>query len=588
MQEDKKITRFLKKRPMVTAGLAVAAIVVLGVIILEIFVIKDKDPTKEMPTFVAKQGPLRISIIESGTINAREQVVIKNEIEGTTTILSLVPEGTLVKKGDLLVELDASKLLDEKIDQEIVVQNADADFVQARENLAVVENQAQSDMDIAELTLEFAKQDLEKYIKGEYPTEVNEAKAQITLAKEELQRAEENLKWSKKLYEEKYLSQMELQADELAVNKKKLDLELAESNLQLLKDFTYKRQLAQLESNVKQAKMALERTIRKAGADVVQAKAKLTAKESELERQKDKLKKFEEQIAKAKIYAPADGLVIYATSAKGSWHGNSEPLEEGSQVREREELIYLPTALSMRADVKIHEASMKKVEVGLPAIIKVDALLDKVFTGRVAKIAPLPDAQMVWLNPDLKVYNAEIYIDGEDINLRTGMSCNAEIIVEEYRDATYIPLQAVVRIKNQPTVYVSNGKSFEPREVNIGLDNNKMVRILKGLQPGENVLLTPPFAPASVEHAEEAIVAETTPSLIQKPLSESSEQEPVADKQEGKQKRSDRAPGETGTAKLTAEQRQKMREEFEKMSPEEKEKVRQRRKNKEQESDGNK
>jgi len=374
----------------------------------------------------------------------------------------------------------------------------------------------------------------------------------------------------------------------LAANKKKLDVELARNNLQLLKDFTYKRQLAQLESDVKQAEMALERAGRKAKADVIQAESVLRAKQSELERQKDKLKKNGEQIEKTKIYAPSDGLAIYATSVRGSFHGNEQPLEEGRQVREREELIYLPTALSVRADVKIHEASMKKVDLGLPAIIKVDALQDKVFTGRVAKIAPLPDAQMAWLNPDLKVYNAEIYIDGEDSNLRTGMSCNAEIIIEEYKNATYIPLQAVSRIKNQPTVYVMNSKTFEPRQVDIGLDNNKMVRIIKGLQPGENVLLTPPFAPATVEHTGEAVVAETTPSSIQKPLSDSSEQGPAADKQQGKQKRSDQAPGETRTAKLTAEQRQKTREEFEKMSPQEQEKIRQQRKNRGRESGENK
>ena len=105
MQEDKKIFRILKQRPIVITVVAVAALMVIGAIVLKLFVFEEKDPTKEMPTFEVKQGPLRISIIESGTMNAREQVVIKNEVEGTTTILSLVPEGALVKKGDLLWHL---------------------------------------------------------------------------------------------------------------------------------------------------------------------------------------------------------------------------------------------------------------------------------------------------------------------------------------------------------------------------------------------------------------------------------------------------------------------------------------------------
>jgi len=86
--------------------------------------------TEQAPlTFVARQGPLRISVIESGTIQAREQVIIKNQVSKRTTILYLIPEGTQVNKADLLVELDASELLDEKINQEIDVQNANAEQI---------------------------------------------------------------------------------------------------------------------------------------------------------------------------------------------------------------------------------------------------------------------------------------------------------------------------------------------------------------------------------------------------------------------------------------------------------------------------
>ena len=98
-----------------------------------------------------------------------------------------------VKKGDLLIELDSSDLLDRQIDQEIRVQNAEASFIRARENLAVAENQAKSDIDKAELTFEFAKQDLTKYNEGEYPNQLKESESRITLAQEKVQRAEEKL-----------------------------------------------------------------------------------------------------------------------------------------------------------------------------------------------------------------------------------------------------------------------------------------------------------------------------------------------------------------------------------------------------------
>ena len=543
----------------------------------------SKGMDVNIATFTVKRGPLTISIIESGTIQAREQEIIKSEVEGRTTILSLVDEGINVKKGDLLIELDSSGLIDYKIDQEISVQNAEASFIRARENLAVAENQAKSDVDRAELDYEFAKQDLTKYNEGEYPNQLKESESRITLAQERVQRAEEKLEWSKKLYEEKYLSQTELQADELAANKEKLDLELAISNLDLLKNFTNKRQIAELKSDVSQAKMALERTIRKAKADVIQAEANLRATKSEYKRQQDKLQKLEEQIVKTKIYAPSDGQVIYATSAQGHrWRGNDEPLDEGRDVREREELIYLPTTSSVNAEVNIHESSMDKVSLDMPAMVTVDALPGKVFTGYVARIAPLPDPTSVWLNPDLKVYNTDIFLDNNDETLRTGMSCKAEIIIKQYDNAVYVPVQAVLRVKGSPTVYVVKGKTHEPRKVRMGLDNNRMVHITSGLEKGEVVMLAPPLAEGTIENLREPA---KTPEAARDTEAMTRPERPDGNRprrgaQEGErrgsqqgEKRRGRRQGMGDQQNMSPEQMQKMRERLKKMTPEEKQKA---------------
>jgi len=342
VQINKSKLSFLRAK--LPVFIAIIVLVIIGVAAVAFNRSGSKDSSAgDMPIFAVKQGPLKISITESGTIQAREQIIIKSEVEGRTTILSLVEEGTNVKQGELLVELDVSNLLDGKVDQQIRVQNAEASFIRARENLAVAENQAKSDVDKAELTLDFARQDLKKYLEGEYQNQCKEMEARITLAQQELRVAEEELKWSRILFEKEYISQTELQADELSENKRKLDLELAENNLRLLEDFTYPRKLAELESDVKQAEMALERTTRKAKADVVQAEADLRAKDSEFKRQQDKLAKIEEQIEKAKIYAPADGLVIYATSAKGAGTATMNPWTRGERfTSERSLFIFRP------------------------------------------------------------------------------------------------------------------------------------------------------------------------------------------------------------------------------------------------------
>ncbi len=559
----------------------------------------DAGAAGKVALFAAREGPLRITVTESGTIKPKDQVIITSQVEGRTTILFLVPEGVRVKKGQLLVELDASKLEDVKVDQEIRVQNAEAAAIRSRENLEVVRSQGESDVDKMELALRFARDDLRKYREGEYPNRVKELEARITLAEEDVHRTEEKLKWSKVLFEEKYLAETELQADELAAKKARLDLELAQNNLALFKEYTCKRTLAQLESDVKQGVMALERVKRKAAADLVQAKADLTAKESEYRRQQSKLQKITEQIAKARIVAPTDGLVVYATSAKASWRGNKEPLDEGQEVRERQELIYLPTASTFVAEVKVHESSLDKIRTGLPVRVTLDAVPGREFSGTVTRIAPLPDAQSMFMNPDLKIYRTQITINGGGDVLRTGMTCQAEIIVAEYPRALYVPVQSVVRVNGRPTVYVWRDGLAVPRTVKIGLDNNRMVRVLDGLTAGEEVLLSPPLQrSAALEQAGTAPGGAAVP--VAKHLGSVAPKRRTARGAPGKSaspgpgsvrpRKSTRGPvpgaakrrpgfgkgGRGGRRDLTPEQARQLRERFRKMTPEQREAVRKR------------
>ena len=497
--------------------LPAAALVILLILVFALRGEVGQNGAGAMPFFKVRKGPLTINVTESGTIQAREQVILKNEVEGRTTIIYLVEEGARVKVGDLLVELDASSLQDSQIQQQIQAQNAEADFIQARENLEVVKSQAESDVSRAKLDFQFAEEDLQKYLEGEYPTQLKKMEADITLKREQLERAKQKMEWSGKLFTEKYISKTEYEGDKLSAQSADLQFQLAQDALDLFKEYTHERQLTELKADVEQKKMALDRVERKAKADVVQAEARLKARESEYNRQKDRLEKNEEQISKTKITAPINGMVVYATSARRSWHGNEAPLAEGQELRERQELIYFPTADTMRAEVKIHESSLKKIKPGLSVNIRIDALPGRQFSGKVTKIAPLPDAQSMWMNPDLKVFSTLIDIDQDGSDMRTGMSCKAEIIIDTLSDVLYVPVQAVIRKGDQAYAYLKNGKQLEARPISIGLDNNSMVHVIEGLKEGEDVVLTPPLA-----QGESAAVP-----LIQQPATETQESMPA-------------------------------------------------------------
>jgi len=495
-----KLQEIIKKRPAVSvAGIAVLVFVLWGVMSL----FSGEDAQSSIPTYTAKQGPLKISITETGTIQPAEKVIVKNEVEGSTTIVSIVEEGTKVKKGDLMMELDSSTLSDKKVDQEISVQNADASRIDANENYEVSKNQAQSDIESAKLAYEFAQLDLKKYIEGEYPDQLKESESNITVAEEEVAQAKDTLDWSKKLYEEGYLSQSELEKDTLSYTQKQLSVELKKAAKDLLVNYTNKRQLAKLESDVTQAKAALERTTRKAKANVAQAEANKAAKQAEYERQVAKLKKIENQLAATKIYAPADGTIIYATSAEQSrsrFGGQTEPLKLGNSVKERQDLIHLPTTKGFTVSISVPESSIDKVKIGLPVLITVDTIPNVVYTGKVTYVSNVVNAQNAFMNPDLKVYDTTIAMEnGGDMDLlRSGMSCTAEVVIDQYEKATYIPVQAVMSVGGKPTVYVVKGSKLKPRTVETGMDNNIVIRIASGLEPGEVVSLSPPLAQAAV------------------------------------------------------------------------------------------
>jgi HlyD family secretion protein len=486
-----------RRKPYKILG-ATALVAALALVVLWLTVVRGgEDTAGTVATVAAQRGPLTISVPAAGILKAKDPEIIRNSLEGRATIISIIPEGTHVMPGDVLVELDVSALIDGRVDQVILVKNAEAAFINARETMAIAESQAASDVELAELNLQFAEQDLKKYTGkgGQYENDLAAAEGKIKLNAEEKTKAQDYLEWSQKLFNEKYLSKTQLQADQLALQRADLNLQVATNDALLLKKYMYNRQVAQLTSDVNQARMALERTKAKARANIAQAKAGLGAKEQEYQRQQDKLTKIDDQITKGKLVAPTEGMVVYATSAGGGHgHENRQPLADGVQVWERQELIYLPRSTSTIAEVDVQEASLQKVHAGLPALVTVEALADKKLMGTVTRIAPLPDPQSMWMNPDMKIYKTEIALDTDDPTLRSGMNCKAEIIVEQHADAVYIPVETVLRVGGQPTVYVLNEDGeTEQRKVEIGLDDKSMVRVISGLREGELVLSTPPL-----------------------------------------------------------------------------------------------
>lgn len=456
----------------------------------------------EMRTSLVKEGPLWITLTERGTINATNQVVLPSEVEGVTQVVWLVQESAYVGVGDLLVRLDSSRLDDELVNRQIMEQNSEADYISARESLGVIKNQAKSDVNKANLAVQFATEDFKKYVEGDYPNELKDAQATATLAEAESEAREVDFNGSERLYKDEFISAVELNSAKRRLERTQVDHELAIANVKFLKEFTFKRNVTQFESDLEESKRALERTKLKASADVVQGEARLNAAQAKYAREQDKLEKVTDQLTKTEISAPVVGRVVYATRTSKGGHGppRVEPLEEGSMIRERQEVINLRTDNSVMVQITIHEANLGKVHPGLQVRITAAALPGREFTGTINKVAILPDAQNFWMNPDMKVYGVDIDVDGDWAELRTGMGCQAEIVVEHHETAVYIPTESVLLIDGKPTVYVVDGSTVVKRQVEVGLANDHVIRITANLSPGELVQSTPPLDSAAVAY----------------------------------------------------------------------------------------
>lgn len=467
-----------------------ALIVIMTVAVASVFLGRSSDTDEVQPVFTVEEGPLTIGISSTGSVQSRDKLVMRSELEGRNTILWIVEDGVNVKTGDLLVEFDVATLTEKRNDQEITANTALGNLIIAQERLEVTKGDCDANLLEREVTLQLAKMDLDKYNKGDFPEEKRQKEADIALADEELKRAAEKLDWSRRLAKEGFLTRTELQADELALRRKEIDLEMAKMKMAVLTNYTVLQKRATYESSVRKATRALARTRWQNKSQIRQGETEIVQRSREYDRATNRLAELEFQLSKAKITAPTNGVVIYAATAKRRWWEN--PLAAGESAVQRQELMYIPLDEGMIVEVLVPESSLTKLQVGMPANVKVDAFPDLVFKAKLAKIGILPDAQSARLNPDLKMFKCELECDFTGAVVRPGMSCEVELVKETYEKAVYCPIQCVVRIDGTAHVYVRDGAEWVPRKVEAGLDNNRMVRILSGVKPGEEVLLAPP------------------------------------------------------------------------------------------------
>jgi RND family efflux transporter MFP subunit len=412
------------------------------------------------------KGPYDFVVLEQGEVEAANAIELRCEVKsrgaggsgggGGISILEVVPEGTLAKKGDVLVRLDSSALEQELKQQTIVVNTSKALVVQAQN------------------TLEAAKIARKEYLEGTFRNEERLIKSEVFVAEQNLRTAQLSYESAQRLAAKGLVTPLQLDGAQFAVQKAQNELDNANGKLEVLNKYTKEKMLKQFDS------------------DIATAEAKVKAEESSHAIEEGKLKDVEEQLAKCTIKAPADGQVVYANKFDRGRSGSTAEfvVEAGATLREQQPIIRLPSSSDMQVKALVNEARVTLVRSGQPVTIRVDALKDELIQGEVVKVNQYAEPGS-WSSGNIKKYATLIKIKEPPPSLRSGMNAEVRIHIERRQEALQVPVQALAEYRGKFFVVVPTGEKYETREVSVGSTNDKTAVIEKGLELGEKFVMNP-------------------------------------------------------------------------------------------------
>jgi HlyD family secretion protein len=442
---------------------------------------------------------LDIKIQKDGELQALNNIEISSQVEGQTTIQTIVPEGATVKKGDVLITLDSSAIKQKIEDTTLELQKAEADLTTSQELLGIQQDQNAADLEAANVALVLAKLDLTQYVEGTYPQQLATAKIELEMAETNLKNQQEKLGQTKALFAKQFVTQTAVKDDELAVKTAENAVTTAQTALKVLTEYTHEMDLASKKNALSQAEQKLVRQRRMNASNLAQRNADVQAKTQALAVMKRRMERYQEQFAACSITAPADGLVVYGTT--GDRNAQNQ-IQEGATVRERQLLLRLPDTSAMKAVVRISESQVSRLQEGLRARVKIVGVPNPI-GATLEKISVLADSGQRFFNPDLKEYPVDLVLDETPASLKPGMGAMTEIYVDHASNVIAVPLSTIYSSGPDAYVFVQEQDHVTPRKVRIGRTNESHAELLgDAVRPNEQlVMLQIGEGPALLERA---------------------------------------------------------------------------------------
>jgi len=444
----------------------------------------------ETDLFRVERGGFDISIPTSGDLTSLDIVEIRNQLEGTSTIMWLIPEGSTVEKGDDLLRLDDEAVKKNIESAKEMLTQAKNQLDNAVSNLEIAERRRDTNVSQAQLQIDLAQLDVEAWEHGDVVSRRKTLQLDLETADKDYKRLQQKFQKSLDLKEQNFISQNELDQDEISMIRAKATWEQAVLAEHVYENYTFKKEQQTKQSNLKMSKEEYQRIVRREEANVNSQESNLEAQQEGYANRLDRLEKYQEQEGFCEVGAPSSGLVVYGSSIE-EWR-DEKPLRVGTKVSRNELLFIIPDNTNMAAELSVNEALSGYVKPKQRVTIVPDAIPDVMLEGEVLLVGVLAE-DGGWRDPNRRDYTVTVQINGEEgLGLKPSMRCKGRIYVDQVNEVLFVPVHAVDREGMQPFVWLRDGGGYKQHPVTIGTSSELYVEIKDGLAEGDLVLLREP------------------------------------------------------------------------------------------------
>ncbi len=362
----------------------------------------DLTPAKLFPSYfqtarpdlvlhTVKVEPLPVTVVERGTLESSENrevtCKVKAGSKGTyaSTIRWVIDDGTLVTKGQPLMELDDSALQDNYRAQSIVVEKAKAEWVKADEDFVITVKTNLSDIASADATQDIAELELDKFLglradpaldalggaagglsvlteKGDFQRRLDEATGTLKLAEADLDQYRDRAAWSERSQRLGYQTSSQVRAEQSKLSGALENVEKLRKQRAVLEGFDRRKELTDLSSKFQVAILKFDQAQRQARSKEIQAESTRKTAYSVYMQELEKLREIEEQIRQCKIVSPQDGMCVYYKEGGGRFGNSNEGMiQQGAQVKEGQKLLRIPDLKRMQVNTRVHEAMVSRI-----------------------------------------------------------------------------------------------------------------------------------------------------------------------------------------------------------------------------------